>query len=308
MDKSVERVIKDIKSIKIQGARNIAKAAINALGVQARASKKNSSQLFYEELLLVGQKLALARPTEPMTRNYIDEFLRELKKGKNNFGKISEIRDLAVQMTNAIVKRMDENAEKLMSYGQKLLPNGATVVTHCHSSTVTGILKMAAKKGNSIKVFCCETRPLYQGRKTAKELVEFGIDTTLIVDSGVNGVMKRADICLVGADAITSRGDLINKVGTSTVAHIARFHDISFYSAAEVYKYSPLTLFGTREEIEQRNSKEVWDGAPKKLKILNPAFEAVAARYINGYITELGIVPPQSLFSVAAEKLGIDIV
>ena len=112
---------------------------------------------------------------------------------------------------------------------------------------------------------------------------------------------------LVGADSVTSRGDLINKVGTSTLAHIARLHDVSFYSAAELYKYSPLTFFGQRERIEERDPKEIWDRPPRGVKIHNPAFDVTAARYINGYITEEGIVPPQSLFAVASQKLKIKI-
>jgi len=118
---------------------------------------------------------------------------------------------------------------------------------------------------------------------------------TLTVDGAMNLFMKKADIVIVGADSVTSRGDLINKIGTSTLAHIARMNDVSFYSAAELSKYSPMTIFGTREKIEEREPAEVWDKPPKHVKIRNPAFEATAAKYINGYITEAGVIPPQSL-------------
>jgi translation initiation factor 2B subunit (eIF-2B alpha/beta/delta family) len=80
---------------------------------------------------------------------------------------------------------------------------------------------------------------------------------------------------------------------------------VSFYSAAELAKYSPMTIFGTLEKIEERDHKEVWDRPPKGVKIRNPAFEATAAKYINGYITEVGVVPPQSFFTLATQKLGI---
>jgi ribose 1,5-bisphosphate isomerase len=117
--------------------------------------------------------------------------------------------------------------------------------------------------------------------------------------------MKKADIVLVGADSISSRGDLINKIGTSTLAHIARMNDVSLFCAAELAKYSPKTIFGTREKIEERNTKEVWERPPKGVKIRNPAFEATSGKYINGYITELGVIPPQSFFAMATQKLGI---
>jgi translation initiation factor 2B subunit (eIF-2B alpha/beta/delta family) len=81
-------------------------------------------------------------------------------------------------------------------------------------------------------------------------------------------------------------------------------NDVSFYSAAELYKYDPLTIYGEREEIEERDKKEVWDKPPKGVKVSNPAFDATAARYINGYITEMGVVPPQALSSMAMKKLA----
>jgi translation initiation factor 2B subunit (eIF-2B alpha/beta/delta family) len=82
---------------------------------------------------------------------------------------------------------------------------------------------------------------------------------------------------------------------------------VSFYSAAELYKYDPLTLFGNREQIEEREISEVWEGAPRSVKVRNPAFDATAARYINGYITEMGVIPPQSLWSIATQRLGLQI-
>jgi len=156
-------------------------------------------------------------------------------------------------------------------------------------------------------VVCCETRPRWQGRITAEELANAGMDVTLTVDMGVNKFMKKADMVIVGADAVTAMGDLINKVGTSALARLARMNDVSFYSAAELYKYDPLTIYGAREAIEERDPKEVWEKPPKGVKISNPAFDATAARYINGYITEMGVVPPQALWTVAMKKLAREI-
>jgi ribose 1,5-bisphosphate isomerase len=200
---------------------------------------------------------------------------------------------------------MDADAKRLASYGAKLVPDGAVVLTHCHSSSSTKILIEAKRMRKKFSVVCFETRPRFQGRRTATELAEAGIDVTLTVDGAMNLFMKKADIVIVGADSVTSRGDLINKIGTSTLAHIARMNDVSFYSAAELSKYSPMTIFGTREKIEERDPAEVWDKPPKGLTIRNPAFEATAAKYINGYVTELGVIPPESFFAMASQKLGI---
>lgn len=306
---AVEKIINDIKAIKIQGARNVAAAALKAISLQLKSSHaKNLSQL-YSELEAISDRLAAVRPTEPMVRNSIVDVSRfalaqiKLKKAKS----VSAVKKLIVEHEESLIQKMDSDFKKLTECGARLIPQNAIVMTHCHSSTVTGILKRAHKMGKHFEVIACETRPLYQGRRTAKELAEAGIKVSLVVDGAMNLFMKHADICLVGADSITSRGDLINKVGTSTLAHIARMHDVSFYCAAELFKYSPLTALGQREKIEERDAKEVWDKPPMGLKVHNPAFDATAARYINGYITEIGVIPPQSLYPIATEKLGIKI-
>lgn len=307
MHRDITRIVGDIKSLKIQGARNVAKSSIRALILAARESKSKSLDSFYRELRGVAEALAASRPTEPMMRNSIEDACRftltqiQAKKARN----ITELKRTLVIHENDLLKKMDADAKKLASYGARLIPDDALVLTHCHSSTSTMVMKEAKRLGKRFSVVCFETRPRYQGRVTAAELAKAGIDVTLSVDGAMTLFMKKADAVIVGADSITSRGDLINKIGTSTLAHIARMNDVSFYSAAELFKYSPMTIFGTLEKIEERDPKEVWDRPPKGVKIRNPAFEATAAKYINGYITELGVIPAQSFFAVATEKLGI---
>src|SRR3989338_1959236 len=309
MQKAVEKIINDIKKLKIQGARNVAKSALTALALQISASRADGLNELYNEILGVAEKLANSRPTEPMMRNNIEDITRfalmQIK--MKNVRTVGAVKKLLVEREETLLKKMDEDIAKIAEYGAKIIPENAVVITHCHSSSVTRIFKKAKEMGKNFEVIACETRPLYQGRITARELVDAKIKTTLIVDGAVNVFMKKADMCLVGADAITSRGDLINKVGTSTVAHIARMHDVSFYSAAELFKYSPLTAYGQRERIEQRAIAEIWDKTPKSLTIANPAFDATAAHYITGYITEVGIISAQSLFAIATQKLGIKI-
>ncbi|MBI5227143.1 S-methyl-5-thioribose-1-phosphate isomerase [Candidatus Micrarchaeota archaeon] len=313
MDKEVDRIIRDIRSLKIQGARNVAKAAIKALLISANKSKAKTVGSFNKELLKVGREIAESRPTEPMTRNIIDESYRfALHQIRlRNARTVSELKRMLSAHEEGVLKKMEDDAKKLALYGARLIPDDSVVLTHCHSSTSTRVMIEAKKLKKNFSVVCFETRPRYQGRVTATELAKAEIDVTLAVDGAMELFMRKADIVIVGADSITSRGDLINKIGTSTLAHIARMNDVSFYSAAELYKYSTMTIFGTREKIEERDPKEVWEQPPKglatKIKIRNPAFEAVAAKYVNGYITEAGVIPAESLFAVATQKLGIKI-
>jgi ribose 1,5-bisphosphate isomerase len=308
MQNEVRLIIRDIKALKIQGARNVAKSAIQALMMETQNSKHKTPRELLKALIKTSELLAKSRPTEPMMRNLLEEAKHFLKNEIKAKPDIRHLKKQFIDHEKSILKRIKEDKERLSEYGAKLIPNNSLILTHCHSSTATGILIKAKKMKKKFSVIACETRPRYQGRKTAKELAKAGIDVTLVVDGAANMFMKKADLVLVGADSISSRGDLINKVGTSMIAHIAKSHDVSFYSAAELLKFSPFTIYGQREKIEERDLKEVWMSPPKKVKIRNPSFDVTASSYISGFITEVGVIPPQSLFRLATEKLGIKII
>lgn len=307
MQPEVRRIIRDIGSLRIQGARNVAKSAIDAMMLEVKGSKAGNPKALTRELAAAGDALAKSRPTEPMMRNAIEDARRFLLSQAKKKGGVRELKKEFLSHETNQLERMEEDAERLAEYGAGLIPDGAVVLTHCHSSTVTHILRKAKSMRRRFSVIACETRPRYQGRLTAAELAKAGIDVTLVVDGAANMFMKKADMCLVGADSITSKGDLINKVGTSAVAHLAKIHDVSFFSAAELSKFSPFTIYGVREKIEERDPKEVWDRPPRGVKVRNPAFDVTASSYISGYITEAGVIPPQSFFGVATQRLGIKI-
>jgi ribose 1,5-bisphosphate isomerase len=160
--------------------------------------------------------------------------------------------------------------------------------------------------GKVERVYVCETRPKYQGRITATELSAHGVETYLIVDGATATYAKKADLAIVGADAITSTGDLINKIGSCSLSMVFRSYSKPFISVAEALKFDPETAFGFNVNIEKRGSKEVWDKPPKRLKILNPAFDQTPARNITAYITNVGIFPPAEIeeaYEKACEEL-----
>jgi ribose 1,5-bisphosphate isomerase len=176
------------------------------------------------------------------------------------------------------------------------------IFTHCHSSTVTYLLRKAKQKGRTFEVICTETRPAFQGRITAKEMVDLGVKTTLIVDSAARFFMRKADIVLVGADAITSEGSVVNKIGTATIALLANEARVPFYVASELLKFDAETLYGEYEAIEERSRDEVWKEAPEMLVVRNPAFEVARREFIHGIICEEGIIPPQSVNEVVNRR------
>jgi ribose 1,5-bisphosphate isomerase len=241
MDKKSKfnKISRDIKSIKIQGARNVAIAGFNAYKLFPTEKSK--------------QKLIHIRSTEPMLKNLL------------------EIADNLSE--KQLLKKLKQNQEIINKKTLGLIKQNSIIFTHCHSSAVLGALIYTKKKGKKFEVYNTETRPLFQGRKTSKDLRKAKIKNTMFTDSAASIALtksqntKEADIFLIGADAITKKG-VINKVGSGMFAQIAKANKIPVYVLTDSLKYSKENI-----KIEQRNPEEVWDS--KKITIKNPAFELI---------------------------------
>ncbi len=262
--------VRAIKSLKIQGAQRIALKGAKALTTCKQLS----------EIKLAAKELGKARPTEPCLRNA----LRYASKGlPGDFS--GELR----QRLSYIQHYFSDAQQKIAVYGARRIKQGNIVFTHCHSSTVVEILKLAKAKGRHFSVHNTETRPFYQGRITARELVKAGIKVTHFVDAAARMAIKKANIMLIGADAVTSDGFVVNKIGSEMFAEIANAYQIPVYACTLSWKFDPATAFGFDERLESRFTKEVWAKPPKNLKISNVVFEKVHPRLITGIISELGI-------------------
>ena len=304
----VERVYQEIKALRIQGAREIAKAAVRALSARASESRARDTNEFLAELIEAVEMLSFARPTEPMLRNALKRMLDEAAKGVKN-KKIKNAREGGAFMrasAERLLKYFEESEGAIADYGAKLIEKESTVLTHCHSHTVVGALLRAHELGKEISVICTETRPRYQGRRTARELADEGVPVTLIVDSAVAAFIKDVDVVLVGADAVSATGELVNKIGTAGIAALAYANNIPFYSAAEIYKFDPVTLWGNREKIEERDPSEILEAKEARgINVRNPAFDVTPAKLVSAYITEKGVVPPGDMLSVAWRELNL---
>jgi len=256
--KRFNKIVQDIKRVKIQGASNIAKAALSAYSLfPSEKSKK---------ILLD------SRPTEPMMANILN-IINKVPKKK-------------------IFEHFEKAQKAINKFLFKIIKNNDTILTHCHSTNVSKALIYAHKKGKKFKVFNTETRPLYQGRKTAKELSRAGIKVTMFTDSALATAMEKEDKndkefvtkVFIGADALLKEG-IINKVGSRTIAELAKINNIPVYVVADSWKFTEKKV-----PIEERKLNEVWDKAPRKIKIRNPAFEFVPKKYLDGIVSELGIM------------------
>ncbi|MCJ7614886.1 S-methyl-5-thioribose-1-phosphate isomerase [Candidatus Bathyarchaeota archaeon] len=300
MQKVVSIAADKIKRIEIQGARNVAIAAIKAIEEGARGSKAAGKKAFLKELSEAKDVLFASRATEPLMRNAIRYVIHAVESSDEE--SVKELVTVVSQVTEQFLENLEKSKEKIASVGSRRVFHHSRILTHCHSSTVTGILRKAKLDGKPFQVVCTESRPVFQGRLTAKEMLDSGIKTTMIVDSAVRHFMNEVDLVLVGADAITSEGNIINKIGTSMVALAAREARTPFYVVSELLKFDPSTVHGDYERIEERSPKEVWDTPPSGLIIRNPAFDVTRREFIHGIICEEGIISPHSINELMHRK------
>lgn len=289
-----------IRKLEVKGARKVAIATVEALQALAQKTKAKSRQEFVGELSEAKTTLFASRPTEPLMRNAITFVTSKVESSDKK--KVSDLAKIVSSRSQEFLSSLEASRERIAEIGAKRIRNGMIVFTHCHSSTVTHTLRKAKEAGKNFEVICTETRPVFQGRITAREMLDLGIKTTLIVDSAARSFMKQADIVLVGADAITSEGSIVNKIGTATIALIAHEARVPFYVASELLKFDAATLWGEYEAIEERSRDEVWKEAPEMLVVKNPAFEVTRPDFIHGLICEVGVISPYSINEVVQKK------
>lgn len=292
-ERTFEEYIKDIKALQIQGAEEIAKASMYALLYVIEKSKNKEKDEIIKELKKANQRLIKSRPTEPAMKNSLNYVLnfndyREFKKMNSN-----EVIEELIKRINFVLNHFQESDDIISEIGYKKIKKGYIVYTHCHSSTVMRIIKKAWDKGIKFQVYVTETRPHYQGRKTAEELVNYGIPTTYFVDSASRLAIKKSDIMLIGADAITNEGKIINKIGSELISIIANKYDVPVYVCTNSWKFDPETIFGYETPIEEGRRETIWKGAPKKLNINTFLFEKITPELVSGVISEIGIFPPR---------------
>ncbi len=286
-----------IKVLRIRGAPLLGAAAGYALALAACHSKAKTVKQLLSELEVAGKIIKATRPTAVNLFWGIDRVLSKAKAAK---GKISEIKTSVINEAQLIA---DEDAAQNMSIGKNgadLIEDGDTVLTHCNAGelatveygTALGVIRAAWKQGKNIKVIADETRPLLQGaRLTAYELQRDGIPVTLITDSMVGYVMHKQLVneVIVGADRIVQDA-VFNKIGTFTVAVVAKEHGVPFYVAA------PKSTFDLSRKmsdviIEERKPEEITSLGGQQIAALgvsaiNPAFDATPLSYVTGIITE----------------------
>lgn len=296
-----------IKNMEIRGAGKIARAAANALKEEAKSIESKDLNDFNRRMKNAYDLLYCTRPTAVSLPNALRATM--YYKASN----VEEARQAIIRNADIFIKNSEEAVKKIGEIGARRIEDGDTLMTHCNSTAAFSIFETAFAQGKHINVIATETRPRQQGYVTIDVLSRAGIPTTLILDSAVRYMMKKmkVDLVIVGADAVTVNGALINKIGTSQVALAANEARVPFIVAAETYKFSPRTLLGDLVAIEERDPSEVL--SPEihkkwpKLNVANPAFDVTPHRFIDVIVTEIGAIPPEMALWVIRDKLGWEI-
>jgi len=291
-----------IVELKIRGAPDIGVAAAYAIALGALEIEAKSRDEFLEKLRTIIRTIAATRPTARNLFRAIDRMQQAAEASKD----VEPIKSALVSEAVEIHSEETEATKKLSQLGAELIKDGFAVLTHCNTGalattgygTALGVIKQAWEQGKKIKVFATETRPLLQGaRLTAWELKKANIPFTLITDSMAGYFMSRGEVdcVIVGADRITANGDTANKIGTYTLAVLAKENGIPFYVAAPTTTIDLSLASGDEIPIEQRSPEEVThiqgvSIAPEGIEAANPAFDVTPHQYITAIITERGII------------------
>jgi methylthioribose-1-phosphate isomerase len=298
--RTYQEVAVAIKDMIIRGAPAIGVAA--AMGVAIGVQKCDPAQ-FRAELEVICDTLARTRPTAVNLFWAIDR-MKKLALA-NEAKPLEELRTILIDEAQRVYHEDIAINRAIGAHGAGLVPDGKRVLTHCNAGalatagygTALGVIRAAVESGKKIAVYADETRPFLQGaRLTAWELQQDGIETTLITDNMAGHFLRMGNIgcVVVGADRIAGNGDVANKIGTYSVAVLAKENNVPFYVAAPISTLDLTLTSGDQIPIEQRAASEVTHVfgvavAPEGIGVENPAFDVTPSRYVTGIITEKGV-------------------
>lgn len=314
--RTYQEVANAIRSLKVRGAPAIGVTAALGVAVGAQAVEAMDYEEFARAMDHICDCLTATRPTAVNLFWAIDRMKRTLRSLQDC--PIPVIKQALVDQALAILEEDIQLCRTIGRHGADLIQDGQTVLTHCNAGalatagygTALGVIRAAWEQGKKIAVIADETRPVLQGaRLTAWELMQDRIPVTLITDNMAGTLMRqgKVHVCVVGADRIAANGDVANKIGTYSVAVLAKVHGIPFYVAAPSSTIDMKTKSGDEIPIEQRHPTEVTTIhgghpiAPEGVSVYNPAFDVTPAELITAIITERGVLKPTDLADVFSQ-------
>jgi ribose 1,5-bisphosphate isomerase len=302
---AVEETATDIAEMEIRGAATIARAAARAVCTQAVETDATDAATLRAEVRVAARRLHATRPTAVSLPNAL-RYVLDRMEGEDP----EAVRESVVAASEEFRARLDRAQADLGAVGANRLGDGDTVMTHCHSTDVLSCIEAARDQGKSLSAVVKETRPRKQGHITAGRLRELDVPVTLVVDGAAHRYLDEVDHVFVGADSIAADGSVVNKIGTSGLAVLARERDTPVVVAAATLKLDPATLSGATVDIETREESEVLPTDERAevgdVSVANPAFDVTPPRYVDAIVTERGQFPPESIVVLMRELYGTD--
>lgn len=271
----IDQTVLDITTLKVQGATNVALTVLDTL----ETLRNQTSDISVTSLQEIGKRLANARPNEPLAQNAIRYIFSD---------PANSVQEKIIQFR----KFIEDGKQSIPDNGKQCIQEGKTYLTLCHSSTTVALFQKALEAGTKFKLFVSETRPRFQGRITAKELLDAGLtDVTMVIDTVAISLLEeqkeKIDAVFIGADLLSDTG-FVNKVGSLALTACANRHDIPVYSLSTLLKFDPRPF--EPKMIETRSPDEIWKDAPKNLKFFSPAFDFVPYYPNVHIICEEGVI------------------
>jgi len=317
--KTYQQVADVIVTMVVRGAPAIGVSAAMGVALGAKETKAETTDEFAPEFEQLCDVLAGTRPTAVNLFWAIDRMNALFAQLRVANASLAEVRKAMIDEACSMYDEDVAACKRMGAYGAELMPDEGSVLTHCNAGalatcgygTALGVIRGAVERGKQIHVYADETRPFLQGaRLTAWELMADGIPTTVLCDNMAASLMRQGRIqaVIVGADRIAANGDTANKIGTYSVAILAKEHGIPFYVAAPWSTIDRATLTGDEIPIEERPAVEVTHHGGKQLTphgvgICNPAFDVTPAKYITAIITERGVLRAPYSESLEAMEL-----
>lgn len=319
--RSYEEVADAIRQMVVRGAPAIGIAAAMGIALGLKQSVGTSVADLEEDFEYICETMSRTRPTAVNLFWAIERMRAAFQKAKSETSDVEEIKQRLIAEARAIHEEDLAANRAIGRFGAELIPDGATVLTHCNAGalatggdygTALGVVRGARDAGKRVAVIADETRPFLQGaRLTAWELAKDGIPVTLITDNMAGHVMKQGKVSavVVGADRIAANGDTANKIGTYMVAVLAKEHNIPFYVAAPISTIDLSISSGDQIPIEERDPSEVTQLrdqriAPEGIDVYNPAFDVTPNELITAIITDKGVARPPYTQSLRALVQG----
>lgn len=319
--RSADDVARAIVSMQVRGAPAIGVAAAYGLAIAAHADNSSDAHTFIDSIERTAAHLRRTRPTAVNLGWALDRAVARARVLAERDGPEAARAGL-VQVADEMANEDVTTNKRMGAFGLDLVPQGANVLTHCNAGalatvdygTALGVVRAAHDAGRNIHVYVDETRPFLQGaRLTAWELKELGVPMTLITDSMAGHFMSRGkvDLVVVGADRVAANGDVANKIGTYSLAVLARENAIPFYVAAPISTIDLSIASGLDIPIEERASREVTELggapiAPDGVEAAHPAFDITPARFVTAIVTERGILRPPYEVTLAEAVKGAE--